>query len=106
MTMTASTHHFGLALDDRAMFSVPDAAGLQIDCEDGTVWITVDGDLRDYVLEPGDHFHNTEHRRAVIYAMRPARLSIHTDGVAPSAAPRPQRAKPESRGLVFEQVFA
>ena len=103
--MTHPARHFGLTLDHRALFNIPDAAGLQIDCEEGTVWVTVDGDLRDYVLEPGDHFHNAEHRRAVIYAMRPSSLSItSTRATASVAAPR--KSAPANRGFVLEQVFA
>ena len=103
--MAHAAHHFGLTLDNRALFNIPDAAGLQIDCEQGTVWVTLDGDLRDYVLEPGDHFHNTEHRRAVIYAMQPSSLRITSTHVAdPVAAPR--KSAPANRGFVLEQVFA
>ncbi len=102
--MTPLLQHFGLSLENRALFSVPDAADLDIVCEDGTVWITVDGDLRDYVLERGDRFQNSAHRRAVIYAMRPSRLHI-SSGPDPKAAPASRRA-PRPHGLVLEQVYA
>lgn len=72
---------FELGLQREAMFSVPDAAGLNIVCRRGTVWITLDGDQRDFVLERCETFSTTEHRRALIYAMQPASITIgHADG--------------------------
>ena len=86
------------------MFKLPDAAGVEIVCRDGAVWITLDNDLRDYVLEAGDTFTNTEHKRALIYAMRPSSIGV-TSGLAqkPLAS---GRVAPAPLGLVLEQVFA
>lgn len=91
-------------LEHRALFNLPDAAGVQIVCRDGSVWITLDNDLRDYVLEAGDTFTNTEHKRALIYAMRPSTIAV-TSGMAQTARV-PGRSKPAPHGLVLEQVFA
>ncbi len=83
---------FELGLQREAMFSVPDAAGLRIDCRQGTVWITLDGDVRDFVLERCESFSTAEHRRALIYAMQPARIAIsQTEGVS-------------ARSLVLQQI--
>src|SRR5687768_14888390 len=65
-----------LRLEHRAIYSVADAADVQLACREGTVWLTLDGDLRDYVLEPGDRFITQEHRRALVYAIAPARISL------------------------------
>lgn len=101
---TTSRKHFDLNLERSALFNLPDAAGVNIVCHDGTVWITLDNDPRDYVLEAGDSFTNTEHKRALIYAMRPSSIAV-TAGLAqqPLAAGR-KAAAPHS--LVLEQVFA
>ncbi|OOG39689.1 DUF2917 domain-containing protein [Polaromonas sp. A23] len=79
--MTTSSNQFDLSLAHQAMFSVSDAAGVQILCREGSVWVTLDNDPRDIVLDAGDSFLTTEHRRALIYAMEPSALSLV---VAPS----------------------
>jgi hypothetical protein len=65
-----------LDLEHRALFAVGDASDVDFTCREGTVWLTLDGDLRDYVLEPGDSFRTGEHRRALIYALAPARVDL------------------------------
>jgi hypothetical protein len=80
--MTTSSNQFDLCLAHQAMFSVSDAAGVQILCREGSVWVTLDNDTRDIVLDAGESFLTTEHRRALIYAMEQSSLSLV---VAPSA---------------------
>jgi hypothetical protein len=67
---------FDLSLAHQGMFSVADAAGLQITCREGSLWITLDHDTRDIVLSAGESFLTTQHRRAIIYAMKPSSLSL------------------------------
>lgn len=78
---------FDLSLAHQGLFSVADAAGLQMTCRHGSLWITLDNDTRDIVLSAGDSFLTTQHRRAIIYAMGPSSLSLE---MAP-AAPSPRR---------------
>ena len=102
--MNTPSNHFDLNLDRSAMFNVPDAAGMDIVCRDGTVWITLDNDQRDYLLEAGDTFSNSEHTRALIYAMRSSRIAVTSARLhRPQSTGRHARA---SQGLVFEQVLA
>ena len=75
-----------LELQSRALFSVNDAADMRIACRKGSVWITLDNDPRDIVLEAGDSFTTPEHRRALIYALQASCLSM----AAPSIAHAPQ----------------
>jgi Protein of unknown function (DUF2917) len=65
-----------LRLEHQATYTVADAAGVQLACSEGTVWVTLDGDLNDYILEAGDSFVTQEHRRALVYAIAPARISL------------------------------
>jgi hypothetical protein len=102
--MNTPAKHFDLNLERNALFNLPDAAGVQIICRDGTVWITLDNDQRDYVLEAGDTFINAEHKRALIYAMKPSTIAITSGMAQRPAASRRQAAAP--RALVLEQVFA
>jgi hypothetical protein len=63
-------------LEKRALHRVDDAAGVQIACREGSVWLTLDDDYQDYVLEAGETFTTGEHRRALIYALAPARIDL------------------------------
>lgn len=65
-----------VSLDRRQIHAIEDAAGCRIACRGGAVWITLDGDPRDYVLEEGEVFVTSDHARALVYALRPARLDL------------------------------
>lgn len=79
-----------LQLAHHAIYSLPDAAGIQIGCTEGTVWLTLDDDPRDIILEAGEVFTAPEHRRALIYALQPSRISL----VSPAVRPLLDRARP------------
>ncbi|MES2948411.1 MAG: DUF2917 domain-containing protein [Pseudomonadota bacterium] len=102
--MNTHSNHFDLNLERSAMFNVPDAAGMDIVCRDGTVWITLDNDQRDYVLEAGDVFRNTEHKRALIYALQASSIAITSAAITRMRTPARQATK--THGLVLEQVLA
>ena len=88
--MNTSSNQFDLSLAHQAVFRVTDAAGVQIDCHSGSLWVTLDGDPRDIMLDAGDRFVATEHRRALIYALAPSSLSLSEASAA--AARRAARA--------------
>ncbi|MEO6017307.1 MAG: DUF2917 domain-containing protein [Polaromonas sp.] len=67
---------FNLRLAAQAAFSVPDVANVRIACVEGTVWITLDNDPRDIVLEACGVFTTPEHRRAIVYAMKPSQITV------------------------------
>jgi hypothetical protein len=91
--MNTATHHLDLSLEPKTLFNVSDAAGVQILCRSGSLWVTLDGDPRDIVLDAGDHFTATEDRRALIYALGPASLSLSMASAARPAR-RTWRARP------------
>ena len=64
-----------LRLAPRAVHRMADAAGVTITCREGSVWITVDNDPRDIVLEAGGSFTASDHARALIYALEPSTVS-------------------------------
>lgn len=85
--MNASQNAYQLGLAQRGLFEIPDVAGVQLRCTEGSLWITLDHDLRDIVLAPGDSFTGTEHRRALVYALQPSTLAVR----APAARAREER---------------
>jgi len=80
---------FHLDLPAQAIMTVPDSAGVGIECRRGAVWVTLDHDLRDIVLAPGERFDGTEHRRATVSALRASCIAV--SGAEPAAVPRPAR---------------
>lgn len=102
--MSPNALHAGTAVDlpRRAMLKLPDAAGLRIRCRTGTLWITLDGDCCDYVVEAGEQFTTDAHRPAIVYALKPATVQVEARHPAaplttppittlPPASPRPRR---------------
>lgn len=65
-----------IELAHQGLHQVPDAASQRFQCQSGTVWITLDHDTRDVILEAGESFSTPEHKRALVYALVPARLLI------------------------------
>ena len=82
--MNTTPNQFDLSLAHQAIFEVTDAAGVQITCREGSLWLTLDGYPRDIVIESGESFTATEHRRALIYALAPSSLSV---AMAPRTVP-------------------
>ena len=68
-----------VTLSHKTTLRVPDAAGLDIICTSGSLWLTLDGDLRDIILTAGsndDTFHTTEHRVAIVYALLDSQVKV------------------------------
>jgi hypothetical protein len=78
---------FEMGLPARAIYRVADAADVQIAVRHGAVWITLDDDPVDVVLNAGEQFSTSQHRRALVSALEPSCISV-----APSAAARTVRA--------------
>ena len=91
-----------LFLKHRAMFSLPDPAGVEIGCHDGVLWITLDNDPRDIVLQAGESFTPDTHERALIYAIKPSIMAL----AAPRAASRPLRLTNHSSNPSLQLVPA
>jgi len=100
--MMTDSSPLDLTLAHQAMFSVSDAAGVQITCHEGSLWVTLDDDPRDVVVDAGGSFLTTEHRRALIYAMKPSSLRL----VMAAAAARPRRAGRTPAAAEVKVTFA
>ena len=44
------------AIDRNEIFEVKQASGVTIECLEGSVWVTLDGDMRDVILDAGHAF--------------------------------------------------
>ena len=65
-----------ILLAPRQLHDIEDAAGMRITCRSGAVWITVDNDPQDYVLEAGETFATSRHARVLVYALGTARIDV------------------------------
>lgn len=101
--MNALPTQFQLSLAHKAMFSIADAAGLNIVCREGSLWLTLDDDPRDVVLDAGESFLTTEHRRALIYALSPSSLSVvHAVEPTPATSTSRPATSPVQVTLAFQ----
>lgn len=65
-----------ISLPARQLFEMPDASAARILCTAGCLWLTLDEDRRDVILEPGDSFEADEARRALLYAIEPSSFTL------------------------------
>jgi Protein of unknown function (DUF2917) len=101
--MTTHTQPLDLQLSRRSIFNVADAAGVQIICRVGSIWITLDNDPRDIVLQAGESFTGTDHRRAIIYALDASQVAL--SDAQRAVSPRHVAATPV-RARSFEEAAA
>lgn len=50
--------------------------GRVVECLEGCLWITLDGEVRDVVIEGGQRFCPDSNRRALIQALKPSRVCV------------------------------
>ena len=90
--MTPRKQRLSLSLPKKAIFTLPDAHEVDIECTSGALWITLDHDRRDIVLEPGERFRSDSHRRALVAALEAScvRFSAAARSVAAGPGPPPR----------------
>ena len=69
-------HPATLLLAHRQVRSIEEPDGVRLVCRRGAVWITIDGDTRDYMLERGEVFVAPPQARTLVYALADARLDL------------------------------
>jgi hypothetical protein len=68
-----------LALEAGQLVSLDDACGTSIHSRLGTVWITEEGEPRDFVVGPGEAFLVTRAGRTLVQAMAPAHVALRRE---------------------------
>lgn len=77
--MNTTAVNTSVSLNHKTTLRVPDAAGLEITCTRGSLWLTLDDDRRDIILTAGsndDTFRTNEHRVAIVYALADSLLKV------------------------------
>lgn len=67
---------YQVALAHREMHRVRHAAGGTLQCLGGSVWITLDGEPAEQVIEAGQSWHLPDGAGAIAYALEPAVLRV------------------------------
>ena len=77
-----------LSLEAGQLFTLDDARGTRIQSREGTLWITEEGEPRDFVVGPGEAFFVTRPGRTLVQAVAPARVALRgaTEPVAANDA--------------------
>ena len=65
-----------LTLAARQLHAIADPSELRIVCREGALWITLDNDERDWVVEAGESFEAPLQARALLYALGPTRVDL------------------------------
>ncbi|WP_332738592.1 DUF2917 domain-containing protein [Hydrogenophaga sp.] len=95
--MKTDTLTVDLNMPHKALQVIPQGA-LRLVCREGSVWITLDHDQRDVVLNPGEVFATRAQQRAIAYALESSVLRLEpVVCTRRAAAPRwrwwPQRSR-------------
>lgn len=93
-----AVHHLPprLELAPREVRSVREDEPLTLECREGAVWVTIDHDTRDFVLEAGESLALAPHARALVSALRAARVDVR-----PALEPQPcQTPQPRARSAM------
>ena len=107
--MWINTPNARLAVEERRGLRLSAARGTLLRAVRGTLWVTIDNDPRDIVLDPGETFVVDSDQSLFVMALgERATLDVCTDGLAPearAATPRPWLAalwSRRSRGAVAQ----
>jgi hypothetical protein len=91
--MNTRQQRLSLSMPKKAIFTLPDAHEVDIECQSGALWITLDHDRRDIVLEQGQRFRSDSHRRVLVAALEPSCVRFTADRLTVAAERgRPQRS--------------
>jgi len=74
--MATLTHRTEMQLAGQEILALDDIGGTRLHCVEGSVWITLDRDLRDICLNPGDSFVVDRRGVTLVHALVPARVSV------------------------------
>ncbi|MGH8618143.1 MAG: DUF2917 domain-containing protein [Burkholderiales bacterium] len=74
--MDLTLHQGSVALERLGGLSLQDAAGAAVTCLAGRLWITQEGDARDFVLAPGESLRIARGGLTLVSAVESSRLSV------------------------------
>jgi hypothetical protein len=69
-------HAGRFAMLPRSLLELPGRRPLDVACSDGTLWLTLDNDPRDFVLERGERVRIEANQRVLAYAFDAAVMEV------------------------------
>jgi hypothetical protein len=78
----------------RTLLELPQGREWRVACGAGCLWLTLDGDLRDIVLEQGEASVVPASRRALVYAFDDSVLEVSAGATGVPGRPSPARPLP------------
>jgi hypothetical protein len=81
-------HAMTVGIGSRALCVVRPDADVCLACVGGTLWVTLDHDLRDIILEPGQHWTIPARKRCLIYALQASHACLTAANACTQAAQR------------------
>lgn len=92
--MTKELTKIQLELDAARVTSLRDAANLRLGCVAGLIWVTVEGDVEDHWLAPGEALDIRGPGNVVIEAQRASQITL-----TPTPRARPRQCAPREHAL-------
>jgi hypothetical protein len=83
--MATLTHRIDVRLAGDELLPMKNIRGRRLRCLEGSVWITLDRDLRDIFLQAGECFVVDRDGMTLVHALAPARLRLDDAAAAPAA---------------------
>jgi uncharacterized protein YjiS (DUF1127 family) len=87
---TGLLHKGAIGLNDGEILRLRDAKGRHIGVVHGTVWVTQEGDQRDYVVRAGEHFRFDRGGLALVRPLNGTARLVFEDGLVPKRKAEPQ----------------
>lgn len=84
ISVLLQTREAGIALRDRQSLTLTDAEGMELQATQGTLWVTLEGDPEDHILEAGQRLIVRRAGRTVVTAMAGAAALAATRRHAPT----------------------
>ena len=76
MKLTTSANHSVQAMTKSKILEIKQALGTTIACLAGSIWVTLDNDIRDVILQAGQSFKVDTNQRGLIQALDTARIRL------------------------------
>jgi len=85
--------NLAVVLAQGALQSIEDGRGSSVQCLEGALWLTQQGDARDIVLEAGEQATIERNGTSIVFALGDARFMLWDGRASADAMPRPRQAQ-------------
>lgn len=76
MELATPTNRYAQAIAKNKILDIKHALGITIACLAGSIWVTLDNDMRDMILHAGHSFKVESNQRILIQALDTAHINL------------------------------